>query len=107
VDKTKLDDNDLEAYRFKNDTWVPVVVEELPLEDEVSKYYMLESDGLSNFVIVLEPRPPTTTVEEENQPTTFAVIPLIEASPSEMISNMQESLYRMIIKLDKKYMWWI
>ncbi|MCE8426189.1 MAG: polysaccharide deacetylase family protein [Candidatus Methanoperedens sp.] len=108
VDMTKLSDNNLKAYRFINDTWIPVVLEELQIEDGSSKYYNLESDGLSNFVIVLEPKPPTTIEPEEPQLSTMAsIIPHIETSPSEMVSKIQESLYRVIINWIKKHMWWI
>jgi hypothetical protein len=108
INKTNLSDNTMKAYRFDNDTWLPIVAEELPVDDDGNKYYNLISDGLSNFVIVLEPKNSTTIEPEEPKLSTMvSIFPQIESSPSEMISKIQESLYREIINWIKKYMWWI
>lgn len=108
INKTNLSDNTMKAYRFDNDTWLPIVAEELPVDDEGNKCYNLISDGLSNFVIVLEPKNSTTIEPEEPKLSTMAsIFPQIESSPSEMISKIQESLYREIINWIKKYMWWV
>lgn len=107
INKTNLSGNNVEVFRFKNDTWLPVVIEELPIEDDVNKYFNLKSDGLSNFVIVLDSKPSTTIDPEELFVSTMALIPQIETIPPQMISKIQESLYRVIINLIKRYMWWI
>ena len=99
VNKSDLRDNIVRAYRYVNDSWVAVKIEDAQVEDTDTKQFKLKSDGLSNFAIVLEPEKkvptlrPTVTDGETNALNTSI------DKPVTYVWQVIESLYREIIHL--------
>lgn len=107
INKSNLSNNIIKAYRYVNGSWVTVEIEDTKVEDMDKEQFKLKSDGLSNFVIVLEPKEPEPitmlTVTDGGKTTINAAI----NNTVEYVSKAQDSLYRQIINLIKKYLWWI
>ncbi len=107
IDKSNLSNNIIKAYRYVNDSWATVEIEDTKVENMDKKQFKLKSDGLSNFVIVLEPIEPEPitmlTVTDGGKTAVNAAID----NTVEYVSKARDSLYRQIINLIKKYMWWI
>jgi peptidoglycan/xylan/chitin deacetylase (PgdA/CDA1 family) len=107
LNKSDLSGNTVKAYRYVNDSWVNVEIEETPVKNAESKQFELKSDGLSNFAITLEPKEPIPTLNSIAENDVIVNHTEIVDNVVEVISKTPETLYRTIINLIKKYMWWI
>jgi PGF-pre-PGF domain-containing protein len=110
LNKSDLSDNTVKAYRYTNDSWENVEIEDTHIENAESKLFKLKSDGLFNFAITLEPKEPIptlTSIGENEVKADQTENKTVIDKAVEAVSNAPESLYRTIINLIKKYMWWI
>lgn len=103
INNSNLGGNTLKAYRFYNGTYNPINATILKI-DTNRTYFRLNSSGLSNFAIALEPKYILT-------PTPIVVVASVASNKVEQVSQTiqqtKETLYRLIIKLIKKYMFWV
>lgn len=109
VNKSNLNDNTIKVYRYVNGSWIDVKIEETQTEDANTKQFKLDSNGFSNFAVVLEPKEPIQipSIQKKEENTTIQTGNALVDNTIEQISKAPESLYRMIINIIKKYMWWI
>jgi PGF-pre-PGF domain-containing protein len=112
LNKSDINGNTVKAYRYANDSWVNIEIEDTHIENAEIKQFELKSDGLSNFAITLEPKEPILTLSsigenEVDQTENQTAVDKVVNKAVEAISKSPESLYRTIINLIKKYMWWI
>jgi PGF-pre-PGF domain-containing protein len=110
VNKSNLIDNIIKAYRYANNSWVPVNIEDVHVENSLAEQFKLKSDGLSNFAIVLEPKKPIElAILGGKNSTSYDNASL---TGNKVVDNaikqvVPESLYRYIINMIKKYMPWV
>jgi PGF-pre-PGF domain-containing protein len=110
INKSNLSDGvKVKLLKLNNDTWESIEVEDTKIETNDSKVFTANTHGFSLFTIILEPKyepinEKTLNVVEFN---TSSEIPGLLNTTSQQIEKAKQSLYRLIISLIKKYMWWI
>jgi PGF-pre-PGF domain-containing protein len=107
INKSDLNDNIIKAYRYVNDSWESLEIEDMHIEDNETKQFKLKSNGLSKFALVLEPQ--KSQIDKNIMMENSVILAGHEMIDDtiEQVSEVRESLYRYIINLIKKYMPWI
>jgi PGF-pre-PGF domain-containing protein len=116
VNKSNLSDNVIHVYRYVNNSWIPVGIEDLHVDNSSSnssiEQFKLKSDGLSNFAIVLEPMPTEVGAIQLAVGNNNVSYDKVALTGNKIVDNaikqvVPESLYRRIINMIKKYMPWV
>lgn len=113
VNKSDLNGHNMSVYRYVNDSWMPVDIEDMHLENNDTKQFELKSNGLFNFALVLEqeesdqvPMVEDNTNSEIENSASLTGNTMVD-NTIKQVSKIPESLYRKIINMIKKYMPWI
>lgn len=107
INKSNLSDGvKVKLFRLNNETWQSIEIEDTNTETNDSKVFKANTHGFSLFTIILEPKN-ETTYKTINSELINQEISSYASTTSQKFEKAKESLYKVIISLIKKYMWWI